>query len=100
VYSKCADALRNGQVEAVSTDNVILLGLIDGSQGAFKLVGKPFTQEPYGIGITKGDTKFCEFINKTLQEAVTDGSYKAAWDSTVGKVQPTAPALPPADACS
>jgi glutamate transport system substrate-binding protein len=100
VYSKCADALRNGQVEAVSTDNVILLGLIDGSQGAFKLVGKPFTQEPYGIGITKGDTKFCEFINKTLQDAVTDGSYKAAWDSTVGKVQPTAPALPPADACS
>jgi glutamate transport system substrate-binding protein len=100
VYSKCADALRNGQVEAVSTDNVILLGLVDGSQGAFKLVGKTFTQEPYGIGITKGDVKFCEFIDKTLKDAVADGSYKAAWDSTVGKVQPQAPALPPADACS
>jgi glutamate transport system substrate-binding protein len=100
VYSKCADALRNGQVEAVSTDNVILLGLIDSSQGAFKLVGKPFTKEPYGLGIAKGDTKFCEFINKTLADAVTDGSYKTAWDSTVGKVQPALPALPPADACS
>jgi glutamate transport system substrate-binding protein len=100
VYSKCADALRNGQVEAVSTDNVILLGLIDSSQGAFKLVGKPFTKEPYGLGIAKGDTKFCEFIDKTLADSVTDGSYKAAWDSTVGKVQPALPALPPADACS
>ncbi|MCO1660847.1 glutamate ABC transporter substrate-binding protein [Pseudonocardia humida] len=100
VYSKCADALRNGQVEAVSTDNVILLGLIEASQGAFKLVDKPFTEEPYGIGITKGDVQFCEFINTTLQEASTSGAYKAAWDATAGKVQPEAPTLPTADACS
>ncbi|WP_214406308.1 glutamate ABC transporter substrate-binding protein [Pseudonocardia lacus] len=100
VYSKCADALRNGQVEAVSTDNVILLGLIEASQGAFKLVGNPFTEEPYGIGITKGDVQFCEFINETLQEASSDGAYKAAWDATAGKVQPEAPTLPTADTCS
>ena len=60
VYSKCADALRNGQVEAVTTDNVILSGLVSTSQGAFKLVGKTFTKEPYGIGIAKGDTAFCQ----------------------------------------
>lgn len=100
VYSKCADALRNGQVEAVTTDNVILLGLIDSSQGAFKLVNKPFTQEPYGIGITKGDTQFCEFINQTLTAAVADGSYAAAWEGTAGKVQPTVPTLPAAQPCS
>jgi glutamate transport system substrate-binding protein len=100
VYSKCADALRNGQVEAVSTDNVILLGLIEASGGAFKLVDKPFTEEPYGIGITKGDVAFCEFINTTLQEAAADGSYAAAWQSTAGKVAPEAPTLPTADACS
>src|SRR5690348_7018445 len=69
VYSKCADALRTGQVDAVTTDNVILLGLVDNSKGAFKLVGKPFTKEPYGIGIKKGDTKFCQFINDTLTAA-------------------------------
>jgi glutamate transport system substrate-binding protein len=100
VYSKCADALRNGQVEAVSTDNVILLGLIESSQGAFKLVDNPFTQEPYGIGITKGDVQFCEFINQTLKDAEADGSYKAAWDATAGKVQPEVPALPAAQPCS
>jgi len=100
VYSKCADALRNGQVDAVTTDNVILSGLVDSGQGAFKLVGKTFTKEPYGIGIKKGDTKFCEFINKTLQDAATDGSYAKAWDGTVGKVQGQAPPVPAADACS
>jgi glutamate transport system substrate-binding protein len=99
VYSKCGDALRTGQVDAVTTDNVILLGLIDKSGGAFKLVGKPFTSEPYGIGIKKGDVKFCQFIDSTLQKAVGDGRYKAAWDKTAGKVAGAAPTPPPADPC-
>ena len=100
VYSKCADALRTGQVDVVTTDNVILLGLIDKSAGAFKLVGKQFTSEPYGIGIKKGDVQFCKFINDTLQKAVGDGRYKAAWEKTAGKVAGAPPTLPPADACS
>ena len=100
VYSKCADALRNGQVEAVTTDNVILSGLVDSSQGAFKLIGKPFTKEPYGIGITRGDTTFCQFIDDALKASGGDGTYAAAWKATVGKVQPEVPTLPTADACS
>ena len=99
VYSKCADALRTGQVDVVTTDNVILLGLIDKSGGTFKLVGKPFTQEPYGLGIKKGDVKFCQFIDSALQKAVGDGRYAAAWDKTAGKVAGAAPALPAADPC-
>ena len=43
VYSKCADALAAGQVDAVTTDNVILTGLVAGSDGGFELVGNPFT---------------------------------------------------------
>jgi glutamate transport system substrate-binding protein len=100
VYSKCADALRTGQVDVVTTDNVILTGLIENSGGAFKLVNNKFTEEPYGIGITKGDVAFCEFINQSLKEAEADGSYKAAWDSTVGKVTPEVPPLPAAAPCS
>src|SRR5215212_3775551 len=49
VYSKCADALSAGQVDAVTTDNVILTGLVAASDGKFELVDKPFTEEPYGI---------------------------------------------------
>jgi glutamate transport system substrate-binding protein len=101
VYSKCADALRTGQVKAVTTDNVILLGLASKSGGAFKLVGKPFTQEPYGVGIKKGDVQFCEFINATLKDAAASGSYEKAWTTTAGSVQGTVtPTLPSAATCS
>ena len=68
VYDKCANALRTGQVDVVTTDNVILLGFVSKSKDDFKLVGEQFTKEPYGIGIKKGDVAFCEFINKTLKE--------------------------------
>jgi glutamate transport system substrate-binding protein len=96
VYSKCAEALKNGQVQAVTTDNVILLGLISQDPEAFELVGKPFTEEPYGIGLKKGDTEFRTFINDTLEKLYQDGRWKAAWDATAGKVAtetPTPPAV-------
>jgi glutamate transport system substrate-binding protein len=98
-YSQCADALGNGQVDAVTTDNVILLGFVSESDGEFKLVGEQFTEEPYGIGIPKGDVEFCEFINTTLQE--NEDAYLEAWNSTAGEVEGTEePELPEPDPCS
>lgn len=99
IYDKCADALSNGQVDIVTTDNVILLGFVSESDGAFKLVGEQFTEEPYGIGIEKGDVEFCEFINETLQE--NEDAYLEAWDRTAGEVEGTeAPELPEPDECA
>ena len=101
VYSKCADALKNNQVDVVTTDNVILLGLVSKSDGAFKLTGEAFTEEPYGIGIKKGDTAFCQFIDDTLKEADGSGDYKKAWDATAGKIEGAQPpTLPAADTCA
>jgi glutamate transport system substrate-binding protein len=97
-YSQCADSLSNGQVDAVTTDNVILLGFVSESDGAFKLVGEQFTEEPYGIGIAKGDVAFCEFINETLQE--NEDAYIEAWESTAGQIEGTqTPELPEPDEC-
>jgi glutamate transport system substrate-binding protein len=86
VYSKCADALDNGQVDAVTTDNVILTGLVAGAPDKRELVGNPFTKEPYGIGLKKGDTDFRNFINDALEESFKDGSWADAWDRTAGKI--------------
>jgi glutamate transport system substrate-binding protein len=100
VYTKCADALRTNQVDVVTTDNVILTGFVADSDGAFKLAGEAFTAEPYGIGITKGDVAFCEFINETLTAAAADGSYAEAWTSTAGEISgEPAPELPTIDEC-
>jgi glutamate transport system substrate-binding protein len=101
VYSKCADALRTKQVDVVTTDNVILLGFVGDSKGAFKVVGERFTEEPYGIGMKKGDTAFCTFVNETLKEAGSSGAYEKAWKDTAGKVEGSeVPTLPTADACA
>jgi glutamate transport system substrate-binding protein len=93
-YSKCLEPLRNGQVVAVTTDNVILAGFVD-QNPEFKIVGEPFTKEPYGIGLKKNDDKFRAFINDLLEEAEKDGTWKRLWQETAGKVlqTPNPPAL-------
>ncbi|GAA4183351.1 glutamate ABC transporter substrate-binding protein [Gryllotalpicola kribbensis] len=87
-YTNCLEPLRSGQVVAVSTDNVILAGLSAQNEGEFKIVGKPFTQEPYGIGVKKDDADFRNFINDVLEDSYKDGSYKKAWQDTAGKELP------------
>ncbi|KQX05727.1 MULTISPECIES: glutamate ABC transporter substrate-binding protein [unclassified Leifsonia] len=87
-YTNCLEPLRSGAVVAVSTDNVILAGLAAQNEGEFKVVGEPFTEEPYGIGLAKDDTDFRNFINDTLEESYEDGTYEAAWDATAGTVLP------------
>ncbi|GIF52864.1 glutamate-binding protein [Asanoa ferruginea] len=94
VYSKCLDALKNDQVNAITTDNVILTGYMSTNEGQYKLAGTPFTEEPYGIGLKKGDDKFREFINKTLEASFADGSYAKAWADTAGKYDKNAPKTP------
>ncbi|MDR7232868.1 MULTISPECIES: glutamate ABC transporter substrate-binding protein [Agrococcus] len=91
VYSNCLDPLRNGQVVAVTTDNVILGGFVDQNAGEFELVadGETFTEEPYGIGLAKGDDEFRAFINDTLEAAFEDGRYESLWEQTAGAVLPT-----------
>jgi glutamate transport system substrate-binding protein len=85
-YSKCADDLRNGNVAAVTTDNVILTGFVAGDPDAFELVGNPFSEEPYGIGVQKGADDLRDFINDVLEESFEDGSWAEAWDETAGAI--------------
>ncbi|RJK96471.1 glutamate ABC transporter substrate-binding protein [Vallicoccus soli] len=98
-YTDCRDALQNGQVDAVTTDNVILSGYVSQAEDEFDLVDAPFTEEPYGIGIPQGDTAFCEFINETLQEAYDDGTWAEIFESTVGEVIEETPEPPTLNDC-
>jgi glutamate transport system substrate-binding protein len=94
-YSKCVTALAGGQVDAVTTDDIILAGYAAQDQyaGKFKVVGKKFSEEPYGVGLKKDDVEGCNKINEILKAAAADGSYKAAWDNTLGKSGQAAPTL-------
>ena len=91
-YTACLEPLRNKQVVAVTTDNVILAGYVDKEPDAFKLASdETFTKEPYGIGLKKDDTVFRNWINDQLEAFQKDGDYKKAWEATAGTVIKTTP---------
>lgn len=84
-YAECATALFSGIVDAVTTDDIILAGLASASRGRLRVVGKPFTQEYYGVGIKKGDTKLATQINNAIADMIQDGSWqRAISDNTKG----------------
>nr|WP_083966587.1 glutamate ABC transporter substrate-binding protein [Demequina globuliformis] len=87
-YSDCLEPLRTGQVDVVTTDDVILAGYAAEAGGQFRIVGAPFTAEPYGIGVAREDDEFRLWIDDVLEEAMDDGRWKKAWDSTAGTVLP------------
>ena len=95
-YTDCLEPLRNGQVDVVTTDNVILAGYVSESKDEFKVVGDPFTEEPYGIGVKHDDTEFRMWINDVLEKIFKDGSWLKAWKDTAGTVLPD-PAVPTVD---
>jgi glutamate transport system substrate-binding protein len=85
-YSACVEALTSGAVDAVTTDNVILAGYAAQQQyaGKLKLVGKPFSEERYGVGLKKGDTELCGKVNSALEKMISDGTWQKNLDATVG----------------
>lgn len=96
-YSLCVEALNDGRVEAVTTDDIILLGFVAEDPDNLKVVGNPFTQEPYGIGLKKGDQALRDFVNDSLEAAYADGSWAEAFEATVGTSGVDAPTPPPVD---
>jgi glutamate transport system substrate-binding protein len=94
-YSKCVEALLGGQVDAVTTDDIILAGFAAQYPGKLKLVGETFSTEKYGIGLKKDDKKGRDAINAALEKAFTDGNWKAALEKTVGPSGYEIPATPP-----
>ena len=96
-YSACMEALRNGAIDAVTTDEVILAGYAAQSPGEFKIVGKPFSEERYGVGLKKGDSGLRAKINDALAKMEAEGAWAAAFDKNLGPAGLTAPEPPPID---
>jgi len=96
-YGKCATAMENKQVDAVTTDEAILLGLVSKKKDAFKVVGETFSEEPYGIGLPKDDDELRTFLNDTLEQAYEDGTWAEAFDATLGSSGVEAPEPPEVD---
>ncbi len=85
-YSECVEALMAGDVDAVTTDDVILAGYAaqEKYKGKLRVVGNGFSDENYGVGVKKGDTATAGKVTAALQEYIDSGAWKKALRKTVG----------------
>ncbi|AKU16604.1 glutamate ABC transporter substrate-binding protein [Luteipulveratus mongoliensis] len=85
-YSACASALADGVIDAMTTDDAILAGYAnqDTYKGKFKLVGEPFSEERYGVGLKKGDTATCTKVNTAIAKMISSGEWKKAVEANLG----------------
>ena len=91
-WADCLVALQQRQVDAVSTDDSILAGLV--SQDPYlHIVGPDLEEEPYGIGINLGNTGLVRFVNGTLERIRRDGTWYALYRKWLTVLGPT-PAPP------
>jgi glutamate transport system substrate-binding protein len=84
-YSECLELVQNGAVDAVSTDDVILTGMIIQDDSLKLTEGEPLTTEPYGAGIKDGDAEFKEFVDGVIEEYKSDGGWAEAYEKWIGQ---------------
>ena len=92
-YGDCVNQLLGGQVQAVTTDNTILAGFAAQSQnqGKLKVVGTFFSNEIYGVGVKKGDTKGVIAVDGALRAMFQDGQWRAALTKNLPQVPAETP---------
>lgn len=81
-YSQCVEQLYNGQVDAVTTDQAILVGYAAQEPEELAVVGEPFSTEHYGIGVRKDDEALRDFVNDVLEQGAEQ--WQEIYDTSLG----------------
>lgn len=91
-WADCLVALQQREVDAVSTDDSILAGLV-AQDPYLHIIGPNMAQEPYGIGINLENTGLVRFVNGTLERIRRDGTWNTLYRKWLTVLGP-APAPP------
>jgi len=82
LYSACVQDLLDGKVDAVTTDQAILIGYAAQYPDEIKVTGGLFTEERYGVGLQKGDDALRAHINDLFTEG--GDTWQAIFDKNLG----------------
>ncbi|MDU5950805.1 MAG: glutamate ABC transporter substrate-binding protein, partial [Paenibacillus macerans] len=83
-YQDAFNALKAGQGDTLTTDDSILYGMA-AQDANYEVVGEPFTDEPYGIAVQKGNADIVQAVNDTLKELHESGEYDKLYEKWIGK---------------
>ena len=95
-FGDCLVAFQRNEVDGISTDDVILAGLAAQDPYA-KVIGNRFTEEPYGMAMSKEHPEFTRFVNAVLAKNQANGTWKATYDKWLGSPFGPAPKPPVAE---
>lgn len=82
-YAEAFTALKAGQGDALTTDNALLYGMAKQDPN-YRVTEETFTEEPYGIAISKGDAEFVKTVNEVLKEMKENGEYDKIYEKWIG----------------
>lgn len=81
----CVAALKQGRADAYVLDQGVLLGN-SAADPEVVVVGEPFVDDPYGVGLSQDSEDALDFVNAFLQELIDSGTWEALWSATIGEV--------------
>jgi len=82
--SECVNAVEQGRADAYVLDQALLLGDAYSEPTKVKVVGQPFTAEPYGIGLPLNSPAMKTFVDDWLKKIEADGEWAKLWQATIG----------------
>ena len=92
-FTDCLVALQLGEVDAISTDDAVLAGLA--AQDPYtRVVGPPFSDEPYGLAVALNHPEFTRFVNGVLDQMRANGTWTALYQKWIGTRLGAVPAPP------
>ncbi|MFI5952260.1 transporter substrate-binding domain-containing protein [Cryptosporangium sp. NPDC051539] len=83
----CLVLLQQGQVDAVSTNDTILLGVAAQDPGT-EIVGPPMSSEPSGVGIPTKNVDLVRFVNGVLERYRSSGALGRSYQRWLGALGP------------
>lgn len=92
--AQCLAALKTDRVDAYVQDQAILISSASADK-SLKVVGEPFSDDYYGIGVTRDDPQAKAFVNGWLKTIEDDGSWAKLWKATIGTAVAGDPPTPP-----
>jgi ABC-type amino acid transport substrate-binding protein len=93
-YLSCLESLRTGESDAVTGDDATLRAQVLRSPD-HKIIGEPFAEEPYYIGLPRNDRQLRDAMNEILRRALNDGTWQEIYDEHLGDSGPPPPTPKP-----
>ncbi len=82
---ECMQALKQDRGVAYVQDETLLVANAQ-KDPSIEIVTKPFTADPYGIGLKHGDEQFKTFVNAWLKKTQDAGVWQRIWKYSIGTV--------------